>query len=376
MSLNANTFGQYLFGDLMPLNVLDVTVDRYWNAMQEFVAAENQFLDQIMGILAETGTQPQIGFGTSIGGEMHRMGTLGSVEATRMGAKWYVGFPIYAYGNKQIYEVPWLKRAKMGDLAASILNATLQDIETVIKELLRALTDNVNITFADTDWPGMNAQTPGSTAPLNVRRLANADGSAGSVWYGGREIALATLNHYLVSGAANPAVAAFKLIYDALRNVNHDNQIKFAVSRATADYVQDNFGADFIMPVEILQRNLAQDFMGKYAIAGSQPLLGDGIRTRGRIKHYGEMVEWPHFPDGYIFGYDASKPAPLRRRISDLADEQGFGLAPADPNMPDVQTHPLVRKQWRRIQGFGTQNRVNGVMVQITTNGAYTAPTL
>lgn len=375
MSLNAATFGEFLFGDLLPLNIYSVTEDKYLQQIQRFVQEENAFMAQLMSVLADSGTEAQSGFLNGVGGRMHVMGKRGGVEATRGGQKWYVGYPIFAKGSKQTYEIPWLKRATFVELAASILTATTMDIETVIVDLLNALMSNVNYTFDDTQWPGMKALTPGSAAPITVYRLANADSSAGSVYAHGSEILLASLNHYLVSGNANPTIGAFNTMRSALRNVGNDVNIKWMCSRTTCDYIEANFGSDFIQPVELLDVQIAQDFTGKYALKGSEPLLGPGIRTRGRVAR-GELQEWPHFPDGYAFGWDATKEPPLRVRESDLGDERGFGLAPEDPNVPDVQAHPLARKQWRRIMGIGARNRCNGVVMQFTTNGSYTIPTL
>lgn len=375
MSLNTNTFGEYLFGDLLPVPILTVTEDRYLPQIQQFVAAENAFVDAITGILCDEGTEVQSGMMNGVGGRMQKMAKQGSVEATRAGQRWFCGYPLFAFGNKQIYEVPWLDRATFRDLAVSILNATLQDVETTIVEMENAILNNVNSTFDDSQWPGMNAQNVGAApAPVTVARLANADGSVGSVYANGMETPLASLNHYLTSGASSIAVGAFTMARSALRNVGNDKDVVYVVSHATADTVQDTFSStDFVEPVEVRDANFI-DPVGKYAVGSTYGIADPGIRTRGRVK-FGELVEWPHWPDNYIFAYDRTKAPPLRRRISDLAKYQGLQLA-GDDDLPDVQTHPLARKQWRRIQGFAARNRVNGVVVQITTSGSYTAPTL
>lgn len=377
MSLTANTFGEFLFADLLPVNILDVTEDRYLPMIQNFLATEQNFLNSITAILCDTGTDVQTGFQTGVGGKMQRLARRGSVEATRGGVPWYVSFPLYAYGNKQLYEVAWLKRAKFWQLATTILDATLSDIRTTIEEMLGALLNNVNGSYDDSVWPGMKAAYPGHSATnLTISRLANNDSAAGSIYARGVETQIGTLQHYLTSGAANPAVAAFTTSRDKLRTVGNDADIVAVVSRATADYVADNFAAsDFTQPQELLSRFVDQDFTGKYA-QQTYGLLDPGIRSRGRIRNNIELVEWPHFPDNYIFSYDRSKEPPLRRRISDLADEQGLHLASDDGDLPDVQSHPLAKKEWRRMQGFGCRNRTNGVVMQITTSGTYAVPTI
>lgn len=379
MNVNANTFGQALFGDLLPVNVLSVTEDKYMQSIQTFVQRENEFLNQIMSILCDKGTDVQTGFLDGVGGRLQKISKRGGSEVTRHGQRWWTGYPIAAWGEEQAYEIPWLKRATFVELAANILGAVLSDINTVIVEMLRALLRNDSYNHDDTQWPGRNAVNltgvNGGGALIAVKPLANADGSVGSVYNFGKEILLANLNHYLVSGGANPTIGAFNTIKTALRNVGNDTDIVYVTSRTTADYIQANFGSDFILPVEALNRFSAQDLFGKYATQG-YGMFETTIRTRGRLSNFGELVEWPHFPDGYCFAYDRTKEPPLRMRESDLADEQGFGMAPQDPHIPDVQGNPLAGKRWRRIMGFGARNRCNGVVMQFTTNGSYTTPTL
>jgi hypothetical protein len=375
MSLTVNQFGEMLFADLLPVNILSVTEDKYLPAIQNFMASEQAYLNSLSAILCDTGTEVQTGFLTGVGGQMQRMTKKGSVEATRGGVRWWVAFPLYAFGTKQIYEVPWLQRAKFVDLAASIYDAVLSDIRTTFTEMLGALFNNVNATYDDTQWPGMNAQFVGqASGPLTITRLANADSAVGSVYARGVETQLASLNHYLTSGGANPTVGNFTTVRDKLRTVGNDSDIAIAASRATCDYVVDNFtpGTDFVQPVEILERYVAQDPLGKYSTQ-VEGLLDSGVRSRGRVRNM-QLLEFQHFPDNYLLGFDRSKEPPLRKRISDLASEQGLYLA-SDDDMPDVQTHPLARKQWRRIQGFGARNRANGVVMQITA-GSYTVPTI
>lgn len=375
MSLTANAFGEMLFGDLLPVNILSVTEDRYLPAIENFLAAEQAYLNQLTSVLCDTGKEPQTGFSTGVGGLMQKMGKRGGVEATRGGQRWFVAFPLFAFGNKQLYEVPWLQRATFVELAWTILDAMLSDIRTTITEMLTALLSNANYTYDDSQWPGMNAQFVGqASGPLTIRRLANADGAVGSVYARGVETQIGTLQHYLTSGSGTLAVTAFTAARDKLRNVGNDADIAVLVSRADADYVVDNFAStDYTPPVEVLDRYLAQDAFGKYATQ-TKGLLDPGFRSRGRVRNM-ELIEAPHWPVGYLCAFDRSKEPPLRRRISDLANEQGLHLASENGDLPDVQSHPLARKQWRRIQGFGARNRTNAVVVQVTAGG-YTVPAI
>jgi len=179
---------------------------------------------------------------------------------------------------------------------------------------------------------------------------------------------LANLNHYLVNGNAGGNVDSntFWQARAALRNVGNDQDIVYVVSRNTAEYCVRNLTPEFLLPTELLGTHWHDPF-GQYGIVQSP-------RARGRIA-FGEVIEWPHFPDGYLFAYDRSKARPLRIRNHHLAQNQGFQLT-NDQEFHDVQRHPLANKYWRRLFGVGARNRTNGVAIQFTNAGSYTDPTL
>jgi hypothetical protein len=180
------------------------------------------------------------------------------------------------------------------------------------------------------------------------------------------------LNHYLVSGSASLTLGAFQLARAALRNVAHDSQIVYIVGRGTADSAEALTGSladSFALPVQ----SAIVDILGKYSKL-SIPGILSAPRFRGRIAR-GDLIEMPFFPEGYIFAMDYSKERPLRIRESDLAKYRGLRLI-NDDTVPEVPNNPLLNKYWQRIFGIGARNRVNGVAVQITTAGSYTAPAL
>jgi hypothetical protein len=354
MAINVNIFGEYALQDLPAIPILSVTEDRLFEAIQAFVDAENAFLTELGAILWDTGEDVQTSFGNGMGGRMQMLGEIAGVEATRQGARWYVGFPIYAKGTMQSMRVAWLQRASLADLNSLVVHSAMINIETVISDALGAILRNDNYVFDDTQWPGMNAGTP------TVYPLANNDGSTGSVYNFGNEVMLGTLNHYVVSGTANPTYAGFTTAHNMMRNVGNDTRIIHIMSRTTTDYVASNV-TQFIRPASPLISNINVI----EAQVGSP-------RARG-VVDFDEVWEFPHFPDGYMLTLDLSKAPPLRQRESNIAGERGFQIV-QDDKLPEVTSHPLANKTFKHIYGFGVRNRVNGVVTQFKASGAYDIP--
>lgn len=342
---DVNVFGNYDFRDLATTPVSAVTQEDLYSQMQEFVGAQQAFLTELAGLLVDTESDNTTeSFGTVQGGQMQDLTDLGNTEARRIGAKWSLAFPIFAKGDRFTYSQSFLDEAKLADLNQHVLSVTLADTNTNIFAINQAILNNANYSFDDDKFPGRK-----SGAALAVKRLANADGGAGSVYSGEREILLSTLNHYLVSGSGTFTEAMFTVARAALRNVGHDSQIVYLCSKADADLAE-------ALP-NFVKRNDATivDPTKKYALVTSP-------RARGRIAG-GEVWEWPGWPSGYVFAFDRSKAPPLRKRVHHLPKYRGLQMVTPEGMAGDIQGKPLLNKMWRNIYGYAVRNRVNGVVV-------------
>lgn len=358
MTAPINIFGAYGFTDLASVPIAQATETVVYEAISAFLAAENSFLNDMLSLLCTFGTEVQTEFAEGGGGTFQQITDVGAVEATRTGGKWTVGFPIYAYGDRVMYSKSYLDEATLADLNRDVVDKTLKDVTTMISTVNSALLLKTNYTFNDNAWPGRR------TGSINVRRLANNDSSDGEVYTPAGRVSIGTLQHYVATGTASLTTAAFATIKSKLRNVGHADRIVALCSQTTADSAEALTG---FVPIKNAQ---VVDPQGKYAIVSSP-------RARGVTADNIEVWEWPHFPDGYIFGFDPSKPKPVRIREHHLAQYRGLRLV-SDDGAAEIPNRPLVNKYWRRIFGAGIYNRVNGVAVHVSNadGTTYTDPTL
>lgn len=360
MSVSTNIFGHWRFADLPSVALATVTEPKAYDYLTTFAAAESAALSLLLGALSEDGQEVASTFGSGLGGRMQVEGEYGGIEATRMGAEWSVAYPIRSYADRAMYTGAYLDEATLADLNAHAVNAALKDVETSIVAAFTALLNKTNATFNDNPWPGRR------TGSLTIRRLANADSSDGSVYYNGAEIALASRNHYVTSGSGTLATTAFENAYDTLQEVGNGADVVHVVSEATGKLTAALTG--FAAPPNPLI-NVPN---ATTAVVRGGTAIGRLDATHGN----GEVQVWPHFPDGYLFSYDRSKPRPLRRRLHPLQKYRGFQLVADETTGGERPGRPLLNKFWRNVYGFGVRNRLNGVATQITASGTYTSPTL
>jgi hypothetical protein len=81
------------------------------------------------------------------------------------------------------------------------------------------------------------------------------------------------------------------------------------------------------------------------------------------------MVQWDYIPAGYMIAIHQDAPKPLFMRV----DPADTGI-PSGLHFRDEET--LQGKRWRAINryGFGTANRLNGVVMEFGVGGGYTIP--
>jgi hypothetical protein len=89
----------------------------------------------------------------------------------------------------------------------------------------------------------------------------------------------------------------------------------------------------------------------------------------------GEVVVYPFWPAGYTFSEDVTADPPLIIREHKDARFKGFRLV-QDQTRTAYGDGDLRNKRWEFIGGAAVRNRANGVAVQATVAGAYTAPTI
>jgi hypothetical protein len=356
MYTGVNIFGEYNYDDLPTILVKDVSQSSLYETLQQFAAQSTAALNDAIGALL-SGVSADVGaeFGADVGGEMQKISELVGPEATRVGEAWSTQFPISAFADRVMYTQSYLDEANLQTLNAHALNVVVKDVFTNHREMWKALLKKTNYSFNDSRWPGRK------TGTLTIRRLANADGQAGYVFVNGNKVLLSTLNMYLTSGAGAVTAANFIAIFDSLAAVGNADSVVVIVGPTTGRAVSALAGFIPIVNPQVSDPSAAR------AIVQSSKAIG--------VINGCEVQVWPAFPEGYLFGYDRSKPKPLRKRVHHLPQYQGLRTYTPDDRV-HIPENPLVNKFWQNIYGYGVDNRLNGVVMQITTNGAYTDPTL
>lgn len=82
------------------------------------------------------------------------------------------------------------------------------------------------------------------------------------------------------------------------------------------------------------------------------------------------VAEWRYVPSGYLLALHLEAPGPLKERVDPAGTGLPRGLTPVfeDPN------YPVQGLEFRARYGMGVGNRLNGVVMQLTTNTSYAVP--
>lgn len=371
-----------IFGDLdsrdLERPVLEFGQPDLYVRMRQALAYYNETANAILGLLTNRTTvvQERFPFGTLGGGLLQRSAEFGQVLAVRptVGAEFDVAYPIERYATRAIFTPEYLLRARVQDVQAVTVQMIVDDYNTLFRTVLEALFNNANYSFVDPKDIGAGAGT------LTIRRLFNADGTAGNIYLGnGKLVNMATLNHYKTSGNASFTNNAFLMARDTLRNIGLNSNIVFFISEEDADdvsllsdfvgadnaFAYDNFGIGRDPNITVPPGNETPRAIVTYPNA------------IGRIRNAGQVVTLQWMPSGFIFAMDTTAERPLVIREADVPRLRGFRLTGNDVvGEPELDgPNPILNKYWERIFGVGVRNRGNGVIVQITASGTYTAPT-
>jgi hypothetical protein len=291
------------------------------------------------------------------GGRLQRRGGQAQSAATKAGGAWDVAYPLEDFGAQITGDDVTLAYMRLDEFDRHLQTVTIQDLNTVRYELLRALFNDAQRTFVD---PLHGA--------LNVEPLANGDAVLYPPVLGSE--AEAEEDHYLVSGYAASAISATNNPYLTLR-----------------DELEEHFGAmqgfgnvaAFIHPDQVAITEGLADFVpaediGVRTGSNTSVLRAESLpsvpgRVIGRVSG-AWVVEWRWIPAGYLLAVDLDAPAPLklRRDPADTGLQRGLHLKSTDA------ISPLEAAHYRHRFGVGVGNRLNGVVMQLTTNASYTIP--
>lgn len=337
---------------LVQLRIGQIGDDRLAEFLQAELQMYNAIADELMGGLTFDTQDWVVRFGAQGGGEMLPADEYSRQDVQHVAPGYSLGFPLRRYQYAIGWTRDFFRRKTVGDLVKNLDEATRADLRLIIRQIKLALFTPTNATFHD-EYKG----------DITVRALVNADGTP-IPSYDGIVFDPATHTHYTVSGGASLTDANIVAFEQNLIEHGHvGNQVLY------------------INPQEEAQVKALSDFVAAVNPYLLQPLTtralvsnpNDYLHILGRLRHFEvRMRNW--MPPGYIFGYneygDGSSLNPLARRMSDLPEDNNLHIAGEDDRFP------LNSQFMERWLGFGAYNRTNGVVMQVTTNGTYTAPTI
>jgi len=349
--------------------VTDVDKDLLFTATQEYLnqaldalaSSENLFIEEQTSLVSERYELP-------MGGVMERVahGAEPTPLTTRGG--WDVSYPIYKAsamiaGTKEdiAQMTPDQYQKNVDGLITSYAARKRTDIMT-------AIFNDSSYTFTDERRGSLTVQPLANSASDSVQyppAIGSQTGARRSVTaYAGTDYTSAN-----VSDSNNPTDlirAYFKATFGAQTGglpiyafVNGDTLVSKIKSLTE------------FRPVPVAVQTLSQDteYLGIY-----EDLIGFSGEVIGAVGNV-VYVEWEYIPDDYIYSQYMRAAAPLKMRV--YPDNVGMGLGTGGLLVPEAKQidDVLDMQVWKAYFGFGVGNRLNGYVLHVTDDTAYTVPT-
>jgi hypothetical protein len=348
------------------LNLNDT--DRVWTATQgqaviydaarEYIDRVNADLMQAMSVfVSRTTSDHTFRFKLPGGGYLQRRGSQSRPGAVKAYGSWDVAFPLEDFGAQLSGNDVDMAYMTVAELDRHIQTVVAQNVNTVRYELLKRLFKNTATTFVDPLW-----------GSLSVQPLANGDAVVYPPVLGSDSEA--TDNHYLQSGYAATAIS-------------DTNNPYATIVEELAEHFGAPAGGDdiavFINPAETPETRALSGFVSvadagiQYGQDADLAVMRTGMpgKLLGRMEDLCWVVEWRYIPAGYQLGIHLGAEPPLIRRI----DPADTGLGDGLQLVAEDEEHPFQSSFWRHRFGFGAGNRLNGVVMELGTDGSYGIPT-
>jgi hypothetical protein len=329
-----------------------------WETAQAYFDQYNADMEAASRTLVErVTTEPKARYFLPGGGMMQRRGGQAQSHAVRPIGNWDVAIPLEEFGDQIAGTKNGMAKMTLGKMQNTLRNITIRSNNTRSFEMARALFVNTTRAFPDDDLGTLTIQplaivSDGVTYPPLMGTTADT-----------------TLESYYESGYAASAIS------DA------NNPIEFI-----ADKLRARFGdsGQIVVAIHLDQRPKVEDLADFEAVADPNLRVGNSTTVAvgapadipGRVIGYcnGAWVTvWPTMPSGYVFGFDGEQPRPLLERAHEAGAQIPRGLHLVTESF-DAGTYPWIQAHYEDHFGYGVGNRVNGVVLELGTSGAYTIP--
>lgn len=293
------------------------------------------------------------------GGYLQKRGGGAQSASVKAVGQWDVAFPLEDFGAQIAENDIAIAYMSVQELNRHLDTVIMQDINTVRREILKALLDSAGYTFVDP-----------INGSLSVVPLANGDAVVYPPVLGSDSEATDT--HYLESGYLSAAISDTNNPFPTIKNE-----------------LEEHFGAAvggenivvFINSAEVAKVEALSDFdpvNDRFVVPGANvdELINLPTNVPGRIigRSNGCWIsEWRFIPANYMLGIymELSVPKPLILRMDPADTGLGTGLQLVAVD----QEYPFVGAHYRHRLGIAVANRLNGVAFELGNGGTYTVPT-
>lgn len=328
-----------------------------FDATQEYVARINAEIEAALAVFVEEDTEDyKERYKLPGGGRMQRRNQQSGGGAVRAYGEWDVAYPLEDFDDQIAVDDVEFAYMTLQEYQRHLDTIQARYTNTVRHEMLLKLFKNTNTTFVD--------KRKGS---LTVVPLANGDAVVYPPVLGSDTEA--TDNHYLNAGYLATAISDSNNPYEMIRE-------------ELVEHFGENAGGEsiavFINPAETAETELLTSFD---PVPDRFVRTGDNVDVPvnlprvpgiilGRVSGVW-VVQWRWVPATYMLAVHLDAPAPLKRRVDPAATGLPRGLAMVSDSTGD---YPFREAHWRARFGMGVGNRLNGVVVEVSDDGAYTIP--
>lgn len=294
------------------------------------------------------------------GGRLQRLGNRSRAAATKAGGQWDVAFPLENFGAAFEFDKVSYAYLTVAQLANELATIRTQDVNTVREEVLLRLFNPSVRTWVD--------ELPLAPGTLSIQPLANGDAALYPPVIGAVSDSNATHNHYITSGytpasisdSNNPIVVLREHLEEHFGTPSGYGNVAVFINNAQTALVQGL--ADFVEVTDVA------------LTPGDDTATVNGLpNVPGRVLGRCDgawVVEWRHIPAGYMMAIDLDQDAPVKIRVHPAST----GLPQALELVSEDSRHPIETRSYEHWMGVGVGNRLNGVVMELTTDGTYDAP--
>jgi hypothetical protein len=342
-------------------------LNKMWAEFQRIIQMRNAQRDRLINYLTYGVSEPIVQVRYPQGDNFELASEYGEPVGIRLPPAFNMGFDFQWYDLAIRYTWQFILEASQAQVEALHNDALEADDRLLFNKTFKTLFNSLDLASSIRN------------IPVTVYKFWNADGIVPP--YYKTYVHDGTHNHYITSGAASLATAGLQAIethlyhhgyslingYKLVLILNRQEGVLLRAARVVNGWEYDFIPSNMVGGGVILPASMG--------IVGA-PTGGDGTGIPAMIGTYGPfyVIEEDYIPAGYVVAL-ASQGAdnldnPIGVREHANPSGRGLKLIGGDDN------YPLIDSFYRHGFGTGILQRGGGVVMQVTTAGAYTIPTI